>query len=112
MQPTPLFRKIELTEVDDLKSRFAGKQEQAKEESKQDKAVASPSSVLPVSGDAEELKNLINRQGDKVRQLKEAGESFAEALADLKTLKEQWLASTGQPWDPPKSRGGKSKAKK
>ncbi len=56
-QPQPLFKKLEQKEIDELRNRFIGKQNNEKE-------------TLGTNQTSDELNQLIAAQGDKVRKLK------------------------------------------
>lgn len=109
-----MFRKIEQKEIDTLKAQFAGRQQP-----KEEKAAAvnnqapSASSGATVSGDEQELLELITKQGDKVRELKAAKadkSTVDDAVKMLLSLKQQYTQLTGKSSDPPK-KGKDKKAK-
>ncbi|KAI1280497.1 Methionine--tRNA ligase, cytoplasmic [Halotydeus destructor] len=110
-KPSPLFRKIDAKEIDDLKVRFAGKQSQPDNGTKQQSKEELPLDSL--SGDAGELLKLINEQGDKIRSLKSTEGTAKDVITCqvnvLKTLKERYAQVTGTPLETPNN---KKKGKK
>ena len=106
-----MFRKIEQSEIDELRKRFSG--QQVAQDGDGPNASAANVEVQLIS-DPQELEKSIAAQGEVVRSLKERGADKASIVIEvdkLLKLKAQLAKLNGEPQDPGKSKS-KSKSKK
>ena len=111
--PAPLVMEIKPEEIQNLKKRFSGRQQQR--EPAATTATAAPAAAVAVpapAADAATLEREVAAQGDVVRNLKAAKaekKAVDDAVAKLLDLKKQLAAATGQ--EPPAAQGGSNKKK-
>lgn len=89
-QPSPLFRKIENKEIEELKKKFAGKSDisQSEEQAIADQ-LAETRITVPKDITIEEIEKNIKEQGDHVRKLKMEKASKKIIELEVNRLK-QW----------------------
>ncbi|XP_042913343.1 methionine--tRNA ligase, cytoplasmic, partial [Parasteatoda tepidariorum] len=100
-KPSPLFKKIEQDVINELKTKYAGRQSQEKETvppSKETKA-AVPASNMTNGVDLQALEASVTEQGEKVRSLKVAKAdkaSIDKEVALLLQLKREVMIAKGE----------------
>ncbi|XP_050423706.1 methionine--tRNA ligase, cytoplasmic [Adelges cooleyi] len=94
-KPSPLFEKIEQAVVNQLKSRFAGKQKTPEKET-----IFAPGLDVKLLTSIEKMEEAISKQGDLVRSLKQNGtqkselEPYIKGLLEMKKSFEQMKLAT------------------
>lgn len=110
-KPAPLFTKIETARVEELRRKYAGKQQEQTNQNNTKETSPVQSETQTGNVDIKKLEEEIEKQGLVVRKLKEGGAEKAKwqpEVEKLLQLKAKLAVATGQPLAAP----GKTKKKK